>query len=226
MVTKGTCPIMSLDFTDTGSRREWFGHFKPQQIRWSDTHLQIQIMCYGRDGWDSLSFIFLNLTEPSVIVDHEEPFWFTPCHSFASLGITVMDLLHCGYGIQLILLLPESMTCFQLHLFCTCACALPLHSRVTSMALLELCVAERIVAEVKAHFRAIFQTTALGFRSIVRQSFQSNVHRYDRTWEEAGRSRWCSSLQVYTQISFLHLQSSCHRHHLEQRKQTFKALEY
>lgn len=40
------------------------------------------------------------------------------------------------------------------------------------------------------------------------------------TWGEAGRWQWCSSLPVYTQTSFLPLQSGCHQHHLEHRRKT------
>lgn len=148
----------TLDFTDTGSCHEWFGHFIPQQIIWNDTHLQIQLMCFSRDGWDCLSFIFFNPKEPSVIMDHKVPL-FTHharlCKSWDHRDwFVALQLWHSINSSSL--LLPESMTCFPLHLFCACASALPLHSltqqSVTSMTLFQLCVADRIVAEVKSTF--------------------------------------------------------------------------
>lgn len=44
-------------------------------------------------------------------------------------------------------------------------------------------------------------------------------HFIQCTWEEAGRSQWCSLLLACTQTSFLPLQSGCHLHHLEYRNQ-------
>lgn len=49
------------------------------------------------------------------------------------------------------------------------------------MTLLELCVADRIVAKVEAHFKAIFQMIALQLNSIIWQFFWRDVPRYDRT---------------------------------------------
>lgn len=56
----------------------------------------------------------------------------------------------------------------------------------------------------------VLKTTFHSIRCIVWLA----VTKHHCTWGEAGRSRWCSLLPVYTQISFLLLRSGCHPHPL------------
>lgn len=176
--TKKTCPGINLDFT--GSCCERFEHFIPTEYRHTsmDKNNMFQLRHYP--------VYYLILRRFSVVAHHKISFlifFHTICHNVASWdrrdGFVVLELWHPINSSSLLLL--ESMTCFPLHLFCACASALPLHplaqSSVTSVTLLELCVADRIVANVKAHFKAILQTIALQFDSIIWQFFWRDVPR-------------------------------------------------
>lgn len=82
------------------------------------------------------------------------------------------------------LLLPESMTCFQLHLFYTCACALPLHSRA-----------------IKCHFNDSFGALCCwAYCSRGKSTFSSNLSN-NCAWFQAHRpavlSEQCTPLWPY-----------------------------